>query len=42
MPEKNLTVQFPSVTFSVERGNEYVGHNVKRPLFCPILTNKLD
>jgi threonyl-tRNA synthetase len=41
MPKKNLAVQFHSITFSVARCNEYVGRNVKCPLFCPILTNKL-
>jgi hypothetical protein len=42
MPKKNLAVQFPSIRVYVARGNEYVGRNVKCPLFCPILTNKLN
>ena len=40
MSNRNLAVQFPSITFSVARGSEYVGRNVKYPLLRPILTNK--
>jgi len=42
MPKKNLAVQFPSIMFYAARGNEYVSRYVKCPLFCLILTNKLN